>query len=186
MGKVRTNQSGFTAVEVLLVLIFVAIVAFIGVYVAHNRNAKTTASTTQSTTTPAKKTTTDTQTPQTHTAQDATAFTQKTYNDFLAAIHNAGTDNTQPLGIVGLNAVKDNLTSGFYTKAAASHNGGDFSCAAQFVPNKYTASLASSDKTNAIVALTISNSDDGLTTTSGMQATVDLASLKITSVTCPN
>ena len=42
----KHNQKGFSVVEVLLMLIFVAIVAFIGVYVVLNRNPKNTASTT--------------------------------------------------------------------------------------------------------------------------------------------
>lgn len=37
MSTFRKDQSGFSAVEVLLALIFVAIIAFIGVYVMHNR-----------------------------------------------------------------------------------------------------------------------------------------------------
>ncbi len=58
MGKLKNNQSGFGAVEVLLGLIFVAIVAFIGVYVAHNRNntAKTSSSITSITTSTKKAT----------------------------------------------------------------------------------------------------------------------------------
>jgi hypothetical protein len=183
MGNIRNDQSGFGAVEVLLTLIFLAIVVFTGIYVAQNRNSKDTAA---STTTSAKKTTASTAKSKTHTAQEATDFAQKTYDDFLAAINNAGPDNTEPLGQVGLNAVKDNLSADFYTEAAASKNASDFSCAAQFVPNKYTASLASSDKTNATVALVISNSEDGQSTTSGMTATVDLATLKISDVSCPS
>lgn len=49
VNKTKTNQKGFTVVEVLLALIFLAIVAFIGVYVAHNRiNNKPIASTSSS------------------------------------------------------------------------------------------------------------------------------------------
>src|SRR5665213_1507054 len=36
MGKLADNKLGFSTVEVLLALILVAIIAFIGVYVAHN------------------------------------------------------------------------------------------------------------------------------------------------------
>jgi hypothetical protein len=76
MGKVRTNQTGFSAVELLLALIFVAIVAFIGVYVAHNRNNTTKASSsTTSATTPTKKATT-TNTP---TLAEAVTQTQTVY-----------------------------------------------------------------------------------------------------------
>ncbi len=187
MGKLRHNQTGFTAVEILLTLIFLAIVAFIGVYVAHNHNtSKPTASTTSSSTKSSGTTTSTTQTPKTHTDQEATSFVQTTYNNYLAAINNAAKNNTQPLGLVGLAAVKDNLTSDFYNKAAASHNGGDFSCAAQFMPSKYVVSSASSTGTAASVPVTIWNSADGSTTTTGMTVSVDLTSLKITSVSCPN
>jgi hypothetical protein len=183
MGKIHNNQSGFGAIEALLGLIFVAIVAFIGVYVAHNHATSKT---------PAKSTANNTSvktssTPlKTHTGQEADAFVQTTYDSYLAAINNAGTNNTQPLGLVGLAAVKDNLTSDLYTLAAASQNGSSFSCAGQFAPSKYTASLASSNTKSATVALAIANSADGSTTTNGMTATVDLTSLKITSVTCPS
>lgn len=186
MGKLKNNQKGFGAIEILLALIFIAIVAFIGVYVVHNHNStKPTASKTTSKTSTTAPTTTAT-TPTTHTAQEATSFVQTTYNDYLAAIKNAGTNNTQPLGLVGLAAVQSSLTSSFYTQAAASQNGSSFSCAAQFLPSGYTASLASSNSTSATVAVTISNNANGSTTTSGMTVNVDLPSLKITSVTCPS
>jgi hypothetical protein len=42
VGKLKTNQAGFTVVEVLLTLIFIAIVVFIGVYIAHNHKTDTT------------------------------------------------------------------------------------------------------------------------------------------------
>jgi uncharacterized membrane protein YeiB len=184
MGKLQNDEIGFSAVEVLLGLIFIAIVAFIGVYVAHNHNSTkpTVSTTTSKTSTTALKTT-----PTTHTSQEAVSFVQTTYNDYLAAINNAGTNNTQPLGLVGLAAVKGNLTSDFYTQAAASQNGSSFSCAAQFVPSAYTASLTSSNTTTATVAVSIGIDNQGGTSASGpLNATVDLASLKITAVSCPN
>jgi hypothetical protein len=185
VGKLKENQFGFGAIELLLGLIFLAIVAFIGVYVAHNHNtnkttANVTANKTSTVSTPTKTAST------VHTPQEAVSFTQTTYNDYLAAINNAGTDNSQPLGLVGLAAVKENLTSDFYGQATASQNGSAFSCAEQFEPSSYTASLGSSTGTSATVDLTISNSGDDSTTTSGMTASVNLTSLKITAVTCPN
>jgi hypothetical protein len=182
MGKVSNDQTGFSAVEVLLGLIFVAIVVFIGVYVAHNRNSsnKTTASTTP-TTTPST-----TATPTTHTSQEAVAFVQKTYDDYLAALNQANSDtsNTKPVAQVGLSVVKANLAPDLYAKAAAVTQATPFSCTAQFVTDKYTASLSSSDKTSAVVAVSISNG--GGQNSNGMTASVDLTSLKITSVTCPS
>jgi hypothetical protein len=181
MGKFRSNQSGFGAVEVLLALIFVAIVGFIGVYVAHNHSGAKTATLTN-----ASKTTTPTATPTPHTSADAVSFVQKTYSDYLTVVGNVSSSNTQPVGLVGLAAVKANLSTSFYDQAAASHNGGAFSCAPQFLPNSYTASLGSSTGTTTTVGLAIANSSDGSSTTTGMTATVDLATLKITAVSCPN
>ncbi|HEX4774732.1 MAG TPA: hypothetical protein VH234_04415 [Candidatus Saccharimonadales bacterium] len=85
---------------------------------------------------------------------------------------------------VGLSAVKDNLSSDLYAKAAAVTQATPFSCTAQFVADKYTASLSSSNKTSAVVAVSISNG--GGQSTDGMKTTVDLTTLKITSVTCPS
>lgn len=176
MRKVRNNQLGFGAVEVLLGLIFVALVVFIGFYVSHANN-KTTATSPKSQITAA---------PKMRTEQEAVSLVQKTYDDFVAAVNNAGPDNTLPLGIVGLNAVKGSLSDTFFTKASASKNGSDFSCAAQFAPSKYTASTGSSDNTTAKIQIAISNSDDGSASTNGMSAVVDLSTLKITSVVCPS
>lgn len=170
-----------TIVEVLLALIFVAIVVFIGIYIANNhKNDAVTSAPTAAEKSSAVAPQSTTTTPKLHTTQEATSLVQKTYDDYVFAVHNAGADNTQPLGIVGLNAVKGSLTDDLYNKAAASHNGGDFSCAPQFAPNKYTTALNSSNTTDAIVGLTI----DGSTT--GMTATVNLTSLKITAVSCPS
>lgn len=182
MGKIRNDQSGFSLIEVLLALIFLAIVAFIGVYVAHNRDSKPAADSKTETT--AKQDST-TQTPKGYNAQDATAFVQKTYDDYLAALNQAN-GGDKPAAQAGLDAVKDKLSSELYAKAASVTAATPFSCTAQYVTDKYTASLASSDKTTAKVALAISNSSDGQSSTSGMTATVDLTSLKITDVTCPN
>jgi hypothetical protein len=40
MGRIQNKQSGFSVIELLLALIFLAIVVFIGVYVAHNHTSK--------------------------------------------------------------------------------------------------------------------------------------------------
>jgi hypothetical protein len=40
--KVSKNEKGFGVIELLLLLIFIAIVTFIGLYVAHNHSGKTT------------------------------------------------------------------------------------------------------------------------------------------------
>lgn len=45
MNKIRNRQAGFSVIELLLILIFLAIVVLIGVYIAHNRSTKTTETT---------------------------------------------------------------------------------------------------------------------------------------------
>jgi type II secretory pathway pseudopilin PulG len=42
MKKIKKNENGFSVIELLLLLIFIAIVAFIGVYVAHNHKSSQT------------------------------------------------------------------------------------------------------------------------------------------------
>ena len=56
MGKLKLNQKGFTAVEILLTLIFLTIVAAIGVYIAHNHNTNKPVATTSTSTTAAQST----------------------------------------------------------------------------------------------------------------------------------
>jgi ABC-type Na+ efflux pump permease subunit len=133
-----------------------------------------------------KSTTTTTTTTSIHTTQEAVAFVQKTYDDYLIALNqaNSNASNTQPVAQVGLTAVKSDLSTDLYTRAAAVTQATPFSCTQQYVTNKYTASLQSSDKSSAVVAVSISNGSG--TSTTGMTATVDLTTLKITSVKCPN
>lgn len=175
----KLNIKCFSVVESLLIIVIVGLIGFVGWYIWHNR---TTTSAPTSTTTA----TTSTTKPTTHTSQEAVAFAQKTYDDYLAALYQANKNvsaNSKPVAQVGLAAVKNNLSSDLYAKAAAVTQATPFSCTAQYVTDKYTASLSSSDKTNAVVAISISNGS-GLHT-DGMTATVDMATLKITSVNCP-
>lgn len=180
------NQHGFGAVETLLVIIAITLVVGVGYYVFNsNKTSRATAPVAAQTTALTSKSTATPTTPM-HTAQDATVFAQKTYDDFVTALNNASTTNSQQNpGLVGLAAVKDSLSSNFYTKAAASQSGGDFSCAYQFGPSGYKASLNSSDSTDAIIGLVLFNSADHTSSTTGMTATVDLSSLKIVAVSCP-
>jgi hypothetical protein len=183
MKKLQKNESGFSAVEVLLAILILVVIGGIGYMVYHN-NHKTVGATNAASTTSIKSTSTSS-TPTKHTAQAAVAFVQSTYATYLDKVNNAPSDNTQPLGLYGLSYVQPDLTPSFYSQAANSRNGSDFSCAAQFVPSGYTASLGSSNNTITTVNVTISNSSDGSINTSGMVVNVNLASLKITSVTCP-
>lgn len=196
MNRLQRNQNGFTVVEALLVFVIVAIIGGTGWYV-YNANKKTNSTyneadrSSQSTAKFSKK---NTKTPakasiptaKVHTDQEAVAFVQTTYDDYLAALDKANNDstNTQPVAQVGLTAVKANLSPELYTKAAAVTQATPFSCTAQYVTDKYTASPASNTDTSATVAVSISNGD-GLST-KGMTVVVDLTSLMITAVNCSN
>lgn len=178
MNSFKKNQKGFSAIEGLLILVIVVIVGGTAFYVYHaSKNTNNIYNAAIQSSTPKTKL---------HTTDEAVYFTQKTYTDFLAAVNNAGTNDTEPLGLIGLAAVKDNLTPDFYAKASASQNGSAFSCAAQFVPDKYMSALASATKSTAIVAVAILNGPIGSNLNKGMTVTVDLASLKISAVNCPN
>lgn len=184
-----SREKGFGFVGVLVVIIVLAVIGSVGAYVYH-RDHRAKASTSNSTTSKTPQTNTTgnagNTAPKTHTPQEAVDFAQKTYDDYLAAVNAANNASThrQPVAQVGLAAVKDSLTPGLYTQAAAVTQATPFSCTAQYVADKYVTSLLSSDGANAIVAVSISNGS--ALHTDGMRVTVDLATLKITSVTCPN
>ncbi len=189
MKKLQKNQSGFSAVEVLLVILILVIIGGIGYMVYHN-NHKIVNVTSAASTTPVKSKGSSKTTTLAHTPQDAAALVQSTYNKFLSAAGNVSIYSTQSFSQVGLSAVQSNLTSNFYAQASASQNASDFTCESQFLANAYTAGAASVSGTIATVPLTISNpqggnSSGGSTTTTGMTVNVDLNSLLITSVTCP-
>lgn len=172
MGKRNNNQSGFSAIETLLVVVVVIIIGGVAFYVYHTNKKDT----------PPKQASKHSVN-KLHTTDDAVYFTQDTYTDYLAAVKSAGT-NPQP-GLVGLAAVKNNLTPEFYTKAAASPNGEAFSCDGNLIPERYMSDLASYTLNNAKVAVSIFNSKD-LSNIKVIIANVDLTSLKITAVDCPN
>jgi hypothetical protein len=110
MSKQKNNQSGFSVVEVLLVLIFVAIVVLIGVYVAHNHSNKTTASTTKTSTTSKKASASTTATPPATTKTTATTVPTQSYlavTEWSVKIPVSGTLAT---------AKYENITSAYGTK----------------------------------------------------------------------
>lgn len=201
MRRVRNWQAGFGIAEGLLVLAVLAGIMLASVWAVrnHDKTHKTAVtqsgkSTSQTSSTPPTSTTTTTNTATTHTAQEAVDFVQETYDGYLAALNRANNGygstyqtgssaGSAPVAQVGLEAIKNNLSYDVYAKAAAVTQATPFSCTQQYVADKYTASLASSDQTSAIVAVSISNGS-GLQT-NGMKVTVDLASFKITAVTCP-
>lgn len=188
----KTNAKGFALVELLIAVAVVLVLGVVGVLVYNHQHKPKAAAVTDSSVTSSKTKTNSTSNkaattqPTKYTAAEAVDFVQKTYDDYLTAVNNANSasSHTQPVAQVGLAAVKDNLSADLYAKAAAVTQATPFSCTAQYVTDKYTASLSSSDSANAVVAVSISNG--GGLYTDGMKVTVDLTSLKITSVVCPS
>jgi competence protein ComGC len=175
VGKIKKNQDGFGAIEMLLIIVIFVIIGSIAFYIYHsNKNVTKTYN--------SDNQTNNNSTAKLHTPDDAAYFTQDTYTDYLAAVKSAGT-NSQP-GLAGLAAVKNNLTSEFYSKAAASQNGEAFSCDGDLIPKSYQSTVASYTKTNATVAVAIINSKIGSNTTKVIIVNVDLTRLKITAVDC--
>lgn len=175
VSKRKNNQFGFSAIEALLVVVIVIIIAGIAFYVyrSNKKNNDTNNSANQIGKNSAVKL---------HTPDDAAYFTQGTYTDYLAVVKSGGT-NSQP-GLMGLAAVKNNLTAEFYTKADASQNGEAFSCDGNLIPERYQSTVASYSKTNAKIAVSIFNSKTGLSDIKVIIVNVDLTRLKITAVDC--
>ncbi len=167
-----------------MIVVIIGLIGFVGWYVYRagkntqdaSKNVGSTNTSAQNSSAPSAKL---------HTPEEAVTSVQQTYDKYLAAVKtaNAAQTNDKPLGQVGLAAVKENLLEQLYNKAAADRNAVPFSCTAQFVTDKYTASLGSSNKTTAHVDVAISNGD-GLQT-KGMKVDVDLVTLKLMDVTCP-
>lgn len=175
MSKRKSNQFGFSAIETLLITGIVIIVVGMAVYVYHSNKKDKDVSDTHSQISQNSAV-------KLHTLDDATDFVQNTYTSYLAAVKKA--DNNSRSGLVGLAAVKNNLTPEFYAKAAASPIGEAFSCDGNLIPDRYLSALASYTKTNAMVAVSILNSKTGLKNVKVIIVNVDLARLKITAVDC--
>lgn len=181
------NQSGFSIVEIVLGVVILVAVASSAVYAMHRHHAtppKGDASTAKA---PALSSAPEVPAPpKAHTGQEAVAFVQKAYDDYLTTLNqaNSSSTHTQPVAQTALASVKDRMSSALYAKAAAVTQATPFSCTAQYVADAYTATLSSNDSVKAVVAVSISNGS-GLHT-DGMKVTVDLTSLQITDVTCPS
>jgi|GEM_PF-1646700 len=185
INKKPAGQRGFGVVEGLVVVLVIVVLGA-GAFFIYRKNHTNKAAYAPNTTTSSSQQTSDQSKTATYTPQEAVIIAQKTYADYLEALTAANSDpsRTQPVAQVGLAAVKANLSAELYTKAAAVTQATPFSCTAQYVADKYTASLKSSDQKSAVVAMSISNGGGQATT--GMSVTVDLTSLKISSVSCPN
>lgn len=183
----KNNQKGFGALEGLLILIIIGLLGFTGYYVYHTKNnTDKTLNTAANTSTVAKSSATK------YTAQEATTFTQTTYDTYLAAVIAGNASNTanpsasnQTLPQIGLTKVKDSLSSALYTKISADEStpGNDgFGCAL-YLPDSYKASLKTSTGSSATIGVNILSGGDINGT---INVGIDLSTLKITSVTCPD
>lgn len=195
MKKNQKSQTGFGLIEALLLIIAVAIVAFVCYYVWRSqkqadKTLNQAASTSQTSPVLAKKTTAKTTTPA-HTPQQAVTFAQNAYNTYKQASANPSTG--EPTGrSASLDAIKADLTSSFYDQVKAKYaiptevNGHlnpdavdyDMISCTQNTLTKPVASLKSSDSASALIQISDSGSQLGV-------VTVDLSSLLISNVVCP-
>lgn len=174
VGKRKSNQSGFSAIEALLIAAVVIIIGSVAFYVYHSSKKGNDTNTTANKISKGS-------TVKLHTPDDADYFAQDTYTAYLTAVKKAS--NNSQSGLVGLAAVKNNLTPEFYAKATASKNGEAFGCDGNLIPVKYQSTLAKYTKTDAEVAVSIFNGTD-LSNIKVIIVKVDLARLKITAVDC--
>lgn len=162
MNKISKNQKGFSAVEVLLALIFLAIVAFIGVYVAHN-NSKPKTTATNSTTT---KTNSTPPKPANETAQAASARALT----IITGLQNATESSPTAEGVSPAAYVDSNVSNGYFTSSfktavdngSALNNSGQegVSCTNNF-PGSFGAGTSTLNGSSATVLLTfLSNGSD--------------------------
>jgi hypothetical protein len=188
MPHKKSNQTGFAAVAGLLIVIIVLLVGGTGYYVWHtNRQANNTLN---SASTAASQPATG------HsfakmTGNQAAAFVQATYDNYLNAVNQALAKNatanadqsTQPVEVTGLAAVKKDLSPDFYKQITPAKAGEDKIGCALYAVDSYKANLlnVNSDGT-AVVGVDIhaSGSVNGTIT-----ATVNLTTKKITQITCP-
>jgi len=86
VGKLKSDEQGFSAVEVILVLVIVVLIGAVGflVYKNHNKTTKASVATTTTTTKPAATTPTKTTTPASTTTQPATGTVIKSADGKVA------------------------------------------------------------------------------------------------------
>jgi len=173
------NQSGFGAVEAVLILIVVGLIGFMGWYVWHHKSTKTTTyHSTQSmgTTTP-KTTGAPTTTQPAHSVAEAQNLVQTAYDTAIAYVK-----KTTNAGQGEIDSIKSSLSSDLYSKLSdgAAHGVGyDQILCTQSVPGSVTA--VSGNNSNGVLTVLVNmGSATGQITT-----TVDLNNLQITSITCP-
>lgn len=181
--KKLANQ-GFGALGVLAVIVVVAAVAAGGWYVYHkNHTKKTTTTTTTSQSSNSQATTNandsaNKQIGKAYTSNDALNLVQSAYTTALAYVK-----QTTNAGQGEIDAIKSSLSSDLYAKlsANAANAGHDQILCGQARPDSFTTTLGSSTGGTVVVFVNevFGSSNVKVTTT------VDLMTLKITDITCP-
>ncbi len=179
MKTLDKNQSGFGAIEVILVIFIIAILGGVGWYVLKAKKNTTTnynnAANSQTVTKPA----TTTPTAKTYTAKDAASLVQKAYDSILAKQKNNGVNQAE------IDTIKNDLSSVLYDKlsVAVKDAQSDPILCTQIAPESITATASAKQVYFGSQTVMV---DEGLGANKDITITVDLSNLKITSITCPN
>lgn len=160
----KKNQQGFTLVEGLLVLLVVAIIAFIGYYVVNTQKSNkvnvnsTSSKTPNSTATPDKSSTTKT-TPTAISEADAKTFLQ----DFYMGSDHYFTVAPQPADPASDPRVSDSVRAQIKQDAAAGPTYNHFTCVQNTIDGFSSSKLSATDNSITMRGDVQVNGSDGLT-----------------------
>lgn len=180
MKRIKNNQAGFGILPVILIVVIVAIIGVTGWYVYKSvKNTNSTLSSTVNTqSTIATKSTAKENTPA--TAADIVQVAFNNANDY---------SKSKGGGLGEINQIQNSLSSDLYSKLtntvkSMSIGGYDPVLCDQASPTSLRAVAVLNSSTSK--SATVSVNENYGATTQTVTATVDLPSLKITSITCPN
>lgn len=188
MNRPPLSNNGFGVLGILAVIVALVVIGGAGAYVWH-RDHKTTTKSTSSTSSRSANTTTksntstssSSQSPQndTHTTNEAVSLVQTTYT---AALNYVKQTTRADQGEI--DAVKGSLSSSLYDQLTSDESNGpghDLILCGQMRPDSFT---VSSGPTANNVATVFVNEIYG-TSAVKVTTTVDLAALKLTTISCP-
>ena len=179
VSKLRSNTKGFGLIGVLAIVVVVAAAGLGGWLVYHHNHTTKKVATTSKSSATKKSTAKDSTTPApAHSASDAVSMVQTAYTTALAYVQKTTNANQGEV-----DAIKGYLSSDLYDQLSSQLSQGassDVVLCAQSIPDSVTAALDSSSAGIANVTVT----EVFGTSTSKVATTVDLSTLKITSITC--
>ena len=182
MKNIKNNQAGFGIWPMILIIVIIAIIGATGWYVY--KSVKNTNSTLNSTAnTQSTIATKSTATAKVNTPAAAANIVQVAFNNANDYSKNKGS------GLGEINQIQNSLSSNLYSKLTntvktMSIGGYDPVLCDQASPTSLTAVAVLNSTTSKTATVTV-NENYGATTQT-VTTTVDLPSLKITSITCPN